>query len=48
MSAYSQLEARFRRIGAIEESIAMLNWDAAAMMPPAAPRRARSSSRRFA
>src|SRR5205823_9422588 len=33
MSAYHQLETRFRRIGAIEEAIAMLHWDAAAMMP---------------
>src|SRR5206468_10256646 len=33
MIAYRQLEARFRRIGAIEQAIAMLHWDAAAMMP---------------
>ena len=33
MTAYRQLEQRFRRIGAIEEAISMLHWDAAAMMP---------------
>jgi carboxypeptidase Taq len=33
MTAYHQLETRLRRIGAIEEAIAMLHWDAAAMMP---------------
>jgi carboxypeptidase Taq len=33
MTAYRQLEARFRRLGAIEGAIAMLHWDAAAMMP---------------
>jgi len=33
MTAYRQLETRFRRIGAIEEAIAVLHWDAAAMMP---------------
>jgi carboxypeptidase Taq len=33
MIAYRQLEIRFRRIGAIEQAIAMLHWDAAAMMP---------------
>jgi carboxypeptidase Taq len=33
MRAYSQLEARFRRLGAVEEAIAVLHWDAAAMMP---------------
>ena len=33
MTAYSQLETRFRRIGAIEGAISMLHWDAAAMMP---------------
>src|SRR5438552_2795328 len=33
-SAYPELEARFRRLGAVEESVAMLHWDAAAMMPP--------------
>ena len=33
MSAYTELEARFRRLGAIDEAIAVLHWDAAAMMP---------------
>ena len=33
MTAYHQLEAQFRRIGAIEGAISMLHWDAAAMMP---------------
>ena len=33
MIAYRQLEARFRRIRAIEQAIAMLHWDAAAIMP---------------
>ena len=32
--AYRQLEARFGRLGAVEEAIAMLHWDAAAIMPP--------------
>ena len=32
--AYPKLEARFDRLGAIEEAIAVLHWDAAAMMPP--------------
>ncbi len=27
MTAYQQLEARFRRLGAIEEAIGVLNWD---------------------
>jgi carboxypeptidase Taq len=34
MNAYEKLEARFRRLGAIEEAIGMLHWDAAAIMPP--------------
>jgi carboxypeptidase Taq len=34
MSAYQQLEAQFRRLGAIDEAIAVLNWDSATMMPP--------------
>jgi carboxypeptidase Taq len=34
MGAYRELEARFHRLGAVEEAIAMLHWDAAAMMPP--------------
>ncbi|HEX3952784.1 MAG TPA: carboxypeptidase M32 [Stellaceae bacterium] len=33
MTAYPELEARFRRLGTVEEAIAMLHWDAAAMMP---------------
>src|SRR5947207_4181872 len=33
MTAYTELEARFRRLGAVEEAIAVLHWDAAAMMP---------------
>jgi carboxypeptidase Taq len=33
MTAYRQLEARFRRIGSIEGAVSMLHWDAAAMMP---------------
>ena len=39
-TAYRELEARFQRVGAIEEAAAMLHWDAAAMMPAggAAPR----------
>jgi carboxypeptidase Taq len=34
MTAYPDLEARFRHLGAVEEAIAVLHWDAAAMMPP--------------
>jgi carboxypeptidase Taq len=34
MGAYAELEARFRRLGAVEEATRMLHWDAAAMMPP--------------
>lgn len=34
MSAYAKLEARFGRIGAVEEAIGFLHWDASAMMPP--------------
>jgi len=33
MSAYRQLEERFRRIGAIEQAISVLHWDTAAIMP---------------
>ena len=33
MTAYRQLETRFRRLGAIEGAISMLHWDAATMMP---------------
>ncbi len=34
MTAYRQLEARFRRVAMLEQAIAVLRWDAAAMMPP--------------
>src|SRR5712692_6142031 len=34
ITAYPELEARFRHLGAVEEAIAVLHWDAAAMMPP--------------
>jgi carboxypeptidase Taq len=34
MTAYTNLDARFRRLGAVEEAIAVLHWDAAAIMPP--------------
>ncbi len=33
MTAYQLLETRFRRIGALEEAISVLNWDSATMMP---------------
>lgn len=33
-TAYRQLETHFGRLGAVEEAIAMLHWDAAAIMPP--------------
>jgi carboxypeptidase Taq len=33
MTAYQQLEARFRQLGAVEEAISVLNWDSATMMP---------------
>jgi len=33
MTAYRQLEERFRRIGAIEQAISVLHWDTASMMP---------------
>src|SRR5213078_4265711 len=33
-TAYRELEARFRRLGTVEEAVAMLHWDASAMMPP--------------
>jgi len=32
--AYERLKARFARIAALGEAASMLNWDAAAMMPP--------------
>ena len=50
MTAYTELEARFRRLGAVEEAIAVLHWDAAAMMPPsggAALQRDREGSARL-
>ncbi len=34
MTAYRELEARFRRIGALKGTIRMLEWGQAAMMPP--------------
>jgi carboxypeptidase Taq len=34
MTPYETLETRFRRLGALQEAIAVLNWDSAAMMPP--------------
>jgi len=34
MTAYEKLEARFRRLGAVEEATSVLHWDAAAVMPP--------------
>src|SRR5256885_17128047 len=34
MTAYTDLEAWFHRLGAVEEAIAVLHWDSAAMMPP--------------
>ena len=33
MTAYQQLETRFRRLGALEEAISVLHWDSATMMP---------------
>src|SRR6201987_3387970 len=33
MTAYQQLEERFRRIGTLEQAISVLHWDTAAMMP---------------
>jgi carboxypeptidase Taq len=33
MTAYRQLEERFREIGSIEQAISVLHWDTAAMMP---------------
>jgi carboxypeptidase Taq len=33
MTAYRQLEARFRRIGALEQAISVLHWDTASVMP---------------
>ena len=33
MNAYAHLEARFKRMNLVRDAIAMLEWDAAAMMP---------------
>ena len=33
MTAYRELEQRFRRLGAIEQAISVIHWDTAAMMP---------------
>ncbi|MGE0151220.1 MAG: carboxypeptidase M32 [Reyranellaceae bacterium] len=33
MSAYTTLEARFRRVGLINDALAMLQWDRSVMMP---------------
>ena len=33
MTAYRELEQRFRRIGSIEQAISVLHWDTAAIMP---------------
>ncbi len=33
MTAYHELESRFRQVGALEEAIGVLNWDSATMMP---------------
>jgi carboxypeptidase Taq len=33
MTAYGKLETRFGRLGAVEEAISVLHWDASAMMP---------------
>jgi len=33
MTAYQQLQQRFRRIGSLEQAISVLHWDTAAMMP---------------
>ena len=33
MTAYQQLEARFRRLGALGEALGVLHWDSATMMP---------------
>ena len=36
MTAYATLEARFKRLGLVNEAVAMLHWDTAAMMPDGA------------
>ena len=33
MTAYRELEQRFRRLGALEQAISVLHWDTAAIMP---------------
>ena len=33
MTAYRELEQRFRQIGSIEQAISVLHWDTAAIMP---------------
>jgi carboxypeptidase Taq len=33
MTAYRELEQRFRRLGAVEQAISVLHWDTAAIMP---------------
>ena len=33
MTAYRQLEERFRRIATLEQAISVLHWDTASMMP---------------
>ena len=41
MTPYQTLESRFRRLGALGEAAAMLNWDSATLVPTgAAPARA--------
>ncbi|MBU6506386.1 MAG: carboxypeptidase M32 [Alphaproteobacteria bacterium] len=35
-AAYATLETRFKRLGLVNEAVAMLNWDTAAMMPDGA------------
>ena len=35
-AAYATLETRFKRLGLVNEAVAMLNWDSAAMMPDGA------------
>ena len=34
LNAYTKLEARFRRLSLLSESIGMLRWDMSVMMPP--------------
>ena len=34
LNAYTELEARFRRLSLLSESIGMLRWDMSVMMPP--------------